>query len=62
MKSEMPGMQEDNSKFYKWYAKMYVEMLLRLVSLPFVFLILIILAPVEIIIQTLRKFDILEKA
>jgi len=56
MKSEMLGMQEDKSKFYTWYAKMYVEMLFRLLSLPFVFLILIILAPVEIIINRIWEF------
>jgi len=54
---EKANMQEGKSKFYTWYAKMYVEMLFRLLSLPFIFLILIILAPVEMIIQTLRKFD-----
>jgi len=43
MKSEMPGMQEGESK-YGWYAKMYVKMLFGLLSLPFTF-------------QTLGKFD-----
>jgi len=56
MKSEMLGMQEGKSKFYKWYAKMYVEMLFRLLSLPFIVLILIILAPVEILINRIWEF------
>ena len=47
MKSEMPGMQEGESKFYKRYAKMYVKMLLQLVSLPFMFLILLISIPIK---------------
>ena len=55
MNSEMPGMEEGKSK-YKWYAKMYVEMLLRLLSLPFIFAILIILAPIEIIINRIWEF------
>jgi len=49
-------MVEGSKSKYKWYAKMYVEMLLRLVSLPFVFLILIILAPVEILINRIWEF------
>ena len=47
MKSEVPGMQEGESKFYKRYAKMYVKMLLQLVSLPFMFLILLISIPIK---------------
>ncbi|HJH25453.1 MAG TPA: hypothetical protein C5S37_01490 [Methanophagales archaeon] len=46
MKSEVPGMQEGESK-YKWYAKMYVKMLLQLISLPFMFLILLISIPIK---------------
>ena len=46
MKSEMPGMQEGESK-YGWYAKMYVKMLFGLLSLPFMFLILLISIPIE---------------
>ena len=42
MKSEVPGMQEGESK-YKWY----VKMLLQLVSLPFMFLILLISIPIK---------------
>ncbi|GAI13304.1 unnamed protein product [marine sediment metagenome] len=41
MKSEMSGMKEGESK-YGWYAKMYVKMLLGLLSLPFMFLIMVI--------------------
>ena len=36
---EKANMQEGKSK-YGWYAKMYVKMLLRLLSLPFIFLII----------------------
>jgi len=46
MKSEMPGMKEGESK-YGWYAKMYVKMLFGLLSLPFMFLILLISIPIE---------------
>ncbi|NQE53671.1 hypothetical protein C5S29_08765 [ANME-1 cluster archaeon GoMg3.2] len=46
MKSEGPDMQEGESK-YKWYAKMYVKMLLQLISLPFMFLILLISIPIK---------------
>ena len=55
MKSEVPGMQEGESK-YKWYAKMYVKMLLQLISLPFMFLILLISIPIKHINYKIGEF------
>ena len=54
MKSEVPDMQEGESK-YKWYAKGYVKMLLQLISLPFMFLILLISIPIKHINYKIRE-------